>query len=64
MVIVRYADDIVVGFEREADGRRFLDMMRERLEAVADRGSDRTVSSRRLECNPRLFQLDTCNARW
>ena len=31
MVIVRYADDIVVGFEHEADGRRFLDMMRERL---------------------------------
>ena len=24
MVIVRYADDIVVGFEHEADGRRFL----------------------------------------
>ena len=35
MVIVRYADDIVVGFEREADGRRFLDMMRERLEEFA-----------------------------
>jgi len=26
MVIVRYADDIVVGFEHEADGRRFLDI--------------------------------------
>src|SRR3954447_4171893 len=31
MVIVRYADDIVVGFEREADARRFRDAMRERL---------------------------------
>ena len=35
MVIVRYADDIVVGFEHEADGRRFLDMMRERLAEFA-----------------------------
>jgi RNA-directed DNA polymerase len=35
MVIVRYADDIVVGFEYEADGRRFLDMMRERLTEFA-----------------------------
>ena len=31
MVIVRYADDIVVGFEHEADARRFRDAMRERL---------------------------------
>ena len=31
MIIVRYADDIVVGFEHEADARRFLDAMRERL---------------------------------
>jgi RNA-directed DNA polymerase len=32
MVIVRYADDIVVGFEHEADARRFWDAMRKRLE--------------------------------
>jgi group II intron reverse transcriptase/maturase len=32
MIIVRYADDIVVGFEREMDARRFLDAMRERFE--------------------------------
>jgi group II intron reverse transcriptase/maturase len=31
MIMVRYADDIVVGFEHEADARRFLDEMRERL---------------------------------
>jgi group II intron reverse transcriptase/maturase len=31
MIIVRYADDIIVGFESEADGRRFLEAMRERL---------------------------------
>jgi retron-type reverse transcriptase len=35
MVIVRYADDIVVGFEHEPDGRRFLDLMRERLAEFA-----------------------------
>src|SRR4051794_40135456 len=35
MIIVRYADDIVVGFEHEADARRFRDAMRARLEAFA-----------------------------
>ena len=32
MIIVRYADDIIVGFQHERDARRFLDAMRERLE--------------------------------
>jgi RNA-directed DNA polymerase len=32
MIIVRYADDLVVGFEHEDDARRFLDAMRTRLE--------------------------------
>jgi RNA-directed DNA polymerase len=31
MIIVRYADDIVAGFEHEADARRFWDAMCERL---------------------------------
>jgi RNA-directed DNA polymerase len=31
MIIVRYADDIVVGFQHEIDARRFWDAMRERL---------------------------------
>jgi group II intron reverse transcriptase/maturase len=31
MIIVRYADDFIVGFEHENDARRFLDAMRERL---------------------------------
>jgi group II intron reverse transcriptase/maturase len=35
MIIVRYADDIVVGFEHEADARRFLEAMRERLQEFA-----------------------------
>src|SRR6202795_1210845 len=35
MIIVRYADDIVVGFEREMDARRFLEAMRERFESFS-----------------------------
>jgi len=35
MIIVRYADDIVVGFEHETDARRFWDAMRKRLEEFA-----------------------------
>ncbi|HEX4968757.1 MAG TPA: reverse transcriptase domain-containing protein [Nitrospiraceae bacterium] len=32
MIIVRFADDIVVGFEHETDARRFWDAMHKRLE--------------------------------
>jgi group II intron reverse transcriptase/maturase len=35
MIIVRYADDAVVGFEHESDARRFWDDMRERLQGFA-----------------------------
>ena len=31
MIMVRYADDLVVGFQHETDARRFWDAMRERL---------------------------------
>ncbi len=31
MIVVRYADDIVAGFELESDAGRFLDAMRERF---------------------------------
>jgi len=31
MIIVRYADDIITGFQYESDARRFRDAMRERL---------------------------------
>jgi len=31
MIIVRYADDFIIGFEHESDARRFLDEMRKRL---------------------------------
>jgi RNA-directed DNA polymerase len=30
VIIVRYADDFIVGFEHEAEARRFLEAMRER----------------------------------
>jgi RNA-directed DNA polymerase len=35
VIIVRYADDIIVGFEHETDARRFLDAMRARLAEFA-----------------------------
>jgi RNA-directed DNA polymerase len=35
VIIVRYADDFIVGFEHEGDARRFLDEMRARLAEFA-----------------------------
>src|SRR6516162_8426371 len=35
MIIVRYADDFIVGFPHESDARRFLDEMRKRLQEFA-----------------------------
>lgn len=35
VIILRYADDVVVGFEHETDARRFRDAMRLRLEEFA-----------------------------
>jgi len=35
MIVVRYADDLVAGFEKEGDARRFLDAMRTRFETFA-----------------------------
>jgi RNA-directed DNA polymerase len=35
MIIVRYADDFIVGFEHEGDALRFVDAMRERLREFA-----------------------------
>ena len=35
MIIVRYADDFIIGFQHEEDARRFLDEMRERLREFA-----------------------------
>jgi RNA-directed DNA polymerase len=30
-IIVRYADDFIIGFEHETDAKRFLDLLRERM---------------------------------
>jgi group II intron reverse transcriptase/maturase len=35
VILVRYADDIIAGFEHEADARHFLEAMRERLQGFA-----------------------------
>jgi group II intron reverse transcriptase/maturase len=35
MIVVRYADDLVMGFENEADASRFLDALRTRFEEFA-----------------------------
>src|SRR5882757_4510840 len=35
MIIVRYADDFIVGFQHENDARRFLDEMQKRLQGFA-----------------------------
>ena len=35
MIIVRYADDFIVGIQHETDARRFLDALRTRLEGFA-----------------------------
>jgi RNA-directed DNA polymerase len=35
VIIVRYADDIVMGFEHEGEARRFLADMRQRMEKFA-----------------------------
>src|SRR6201981_1797812 len=35
MIVVRYADDLVIGFEHEDDARRFLDALRERFGAFS-----------------------------
>ena len=35
MIIVRYADDFIVGFQHASDARRFLDEMRKRLDEFA-----------------------------
>src|SRR6266498_3769593 len=51
MIMVRYADDLVVGFEHESDARRFWDAMRDRLRefslSLQRRGDRRIPLSRR-----------------
>jgi hypothetical protein len=63
MIVVRYADDLVAGFEHEDDARRFLDAMRVRLEEFAlslhpDPG-DPTVTERVMTVMP-LRSIVSC----
>jgi hypothetical protein len=37
MIVIRYADDTVVGFQREHEARAFLDDLRERMRKFASR---------------------------
>ena len=34
-IVVRYADDLIIGFERKSDAKRFWDAMRDRLTKFA-----------------------------
>ena len=51
MIIVRYADDFIVGFQHESDARRFLEEMRERL------GKFRAVTASREDPADRVRTL-------
>ena len=48
MVIVRYADDFIVGFQHEADARRFLDTMREGIVTLTNDRRDKSRTQSRL----------------
>jgi len=61
MIMVRYADDTVVGFQHESDARRFRDAMRDRLRefsAVASFGKDPPDRVRSL-CGAELQEART-----
>jgi retron-type reverse transcriptase len=51
MIIVRYAGDFIVGFQREADARRFWDDMRKRFEEFSLSLNPRKTPVR-LICSP------------
>jgi len=51
VIVVRYADDFVVGFQHETDARRFLDELRERLRSF------------QLELHPKKTRLIRFGAR-
>src|ERR1700739_4803479 len=53
MIMVRYADDFIVGFEHEADARRFLEALRERMGKF---------SLRLHPKRPRLIEFGRCAA--
>ena len=62
MILMRYADDIVVGFEHEADARRFWDDMRKRFEDVSEGSLSRSSTSFGMhggrKAHPRTHRID------
>ena len=46
VIVVRYADDLVVGFEHRADAERFLEEFRERLAKFGGGGTDCSIPLR------------------
>jgi hypothetical protein len=74
MIIVRYADDVVVGFERASDASRFLDAMRARLEGFGlSLHPDKTrliefgryaAERRKKKGLPKKRQASLTNSRW
>ena len=66
MIIVRYADDIVVGFEKEADARRFWEAMRDAfgsVRAVAASGQDPPDRVWPLRGGQRAISVGSANRR-
>ena len=64
VIVVRYADDLVAGFEHENDARRFLDAMRERLAVFSL--SLHPVKTRVIEFGPQIeyvVQVDVAEER-
>src|SRR6266536_1680456 len=63
MIMVRYADDLVVGFQHEHDARRFWDAMRKAagVLAVASSGQDPPDRVRPL-CGAELQEARACQA--
>jgi RNA-directed DNA polymerase len=53
MIVVRYADDTIVGFQNETDARRFLDDLRRRASSI-----DKTVRPNGPVEAHRFFQSD------
>jgi hypothetical protein len=57
MIIVRYADDIIVGFEHEIDARRFREALREHWHEESDTGYQRGGGAAPIPAHQALWQL-------
>src|SRR5206468_1554473 len=67
MIIVRYADDFIVGFEHEHDARRFLDALRGKFLIKRKSRSDRMrakVQAIKQELRRRMHQPIPIQGKW